>query len=59
MVSTVARRPTSSAEMRGDAPVAARLEDEARDEDRLSEQLGVMLEGRPKLDPDGPDKQTS
>lgn len=49
----MARRIASSAEERGDTAVAARLEDEAREEDRLYEQVRAMLEGRPGPDRDG------
>ena len=47
----LARRIASSAEARGDTAVAVRLEDEAREEDRLYAQIRAMLEGLPE--PDG------
>ncbi len=49
----LARRLAASAEKRGDAAVAARLEAEARDEDRLYAQVRAMLEGLPEPDGDG------
>ena len=47
----LARRIASSAEARGDTAVAVRLEEEAREEDRLYAQVRAMLEGLPE--PDG------
>ena len=48
----LARRLASSAEERGDTATAARLEEEAREEDRLYEHVRAMLEGRPEPDMD-------
>jgi two-component system chemotaxis response regulator CheB len=48
----LARRIASSAEARGDTAVAARLEQEALEEDRLYEQVQAMLEGLPEPDAD-------
>jgi hypothetical protein len=48
----LARHIASSAEGRGDTAVAARLEDEAREEDRLYAQVRAMLEGLPEPDED-------
>ena len=47
----LARHIASSAERRGDTAVAVRLEEEAREEDRLYAQVRAMLEGLP-----GPDE---
>ena len=44
----LARRIASSAEARGETAVAARLEEEAREEDRLYAQVRAMLEGLPE-----------
>jgi hypothetical protein len=44
----LARRIASSAEARGDTAVAGRLEEEAREEDRLYVQVHAMLEGLPE-----------
>ena len=49
----VARRIALSAEQRGDVAVAARLEAEARDEERLYAQVRAMIDGLPELDADG------
>ena len=49
----LARRLASSAEARGDTAVAARLEDEAREEDRLYRHIRTMVEGLPDPDADG------
>lgn len=46
----LARRIASSAEARGDTAVAVRLEEEAREEDRLYAQVRAMLEGLPEPD---------
>ena len=43
----------SSAEKRGDTTVAARLEVEAQDEDRLYAQVRAMIEGLPEPAADG------
>ena len=51
--SALARRLASSAEERGDTAVAARLEEEAREEDRLYEHVRAMLEGLPEPELDG------
>ena len=48
----LARRLAASAEERGDAAAAARLEEEAREEDRLYEHVRAMLEGLPEPDLD-------
>lgn len=44
----LARHIASSAEARGDTAVAERLEQEAREEDRLYAQVQAMLEGLPE-----------
>lgn len=49
----LARRIAGAAERRGDAFVAARLEAEAREEDRLYDQVTAMVEGRPETTADG------
>ena len=49
----LARRIASSAEGRGDTAVAVRLEEEAREEDRLYAQVRSMLDGLPEPDRDG------
>jgi hypothetical protein len=49
----LARRLAASAERRGDTGVAARLVEEAREEDRLYEQVRAALEGLPQAQPDG------
>ena len=49
----LARRLASSAKERGDAAVAARLEEEAGEEDRLYQHVRAMLEGRPDPEFDG------
>lgn len=49
----LARRLASSAAKRGDTGVAARLEAEAREEDRLYAQVRAMIEGLPEPDADG------
>ena len=49
----LARRIAASAERRGDAVVAARLEAEAREEERLYAQVRAMLDGLPESAPDG------
>ena len=49
----LARRLAASAERRGDSAVAARLEQEAQDEDRLYAQVRAMLEGLPEPTADG------
>jgi hypothetical protein len=49
----LARRIASSAEARGDTAVAARLEAEAQEEDRLYAQVRAMLEGLPDVGVDG------
>ena len=49
----LARHIASSAEARGDTAVAARLEDEAQEEDRLYAQVRAMLEGLPEAAADG------
>jgi two-component system chemotaxis response regulator CheB len=48
----LARRIASSAGARGDTAVAARMEQEAREEDRLYAQVQAMLEGLPEPDVD-------
>ena len=48
----LARRIAASAEARGDTAVAARLEQEAREEDRLYAQVRAMLEGLPEPEVD-------
>ena len=47
----LARRLAVLAHERGDAGVGIRLEEEAREEDRLYEQVLAMLEGLPGIDP--------
>jgi hypothetical protein len=49
----LARRIAASAERRGDATVAARLEAEAREEERLHAQVRAMLDGLPEVGADG------
>ena len=49
----LARRLAASAEQRGDTGVAARLEQEAQEEDRLYAQVRAMLEGLPEPTADG------
>jgi hypothetical protein len=49
----LARHIPSSAQARGDDAVAVRLEDEAREEDRLYAQVRAMLEGLPDVGADG------
>ena len=49
----LARRLAASAEQRGDTAVVARLEEEARQEDRAYDQVRAMLEGLPGLTSDG------
>jgi len=49
----LARRIAVSAEARGDTSVAARLEAEAQEEDRLYAQVRAMLEGLPEVSTDG------
>jgi two-component system chemotaxis response regulator CheB len=49
----LARHIAASAEARGDTAVAARLEDEAQEEDRLYAQVRAMLEGLPEASVDG------
>ena len=44
----LARHIASSAEARGDTAIAERLEQEAREEDRLYAQVQAMLEGLPE-----------
>jgi hypothetical protein len=48
----LARRIATSAERRGDAMVAARLESEALEEDRRYAQVRAMLDGLPEGDAD-------
>lgn len=48
----LARRIAASAEARGDTVVAVRLEQEAREEDRLYAQVQAMLEGLPEPETD-------
>ena len=48
----LARHIASSAQARGDAAVAVRLEDEAQEGDRLYAQIRAMLEGLPEPDED-------
>jgi two-component system, chemotaxis family, protein-glutamate methylesterase/glutaminase len=48
----LARRLAVLADERGDARVGVRLEEEAREEDRLYAQVRAMLEGLPGTDPD-------
>jgi two-component system chemotaxis response regulator CheB len=52
----LARELASSAGRRGDSAVAARLEDEALEEDRLTEQVRAMLDGLASPDPDTTDQ---
>jgi two-component system, chemotaxis family, protein-glutamate methylesterase/glutaminase len=47
----LARRLAVLANERGDAHVGMRLEEEAREEDRLYEQVRAMVEGLPGTDP--------
>jgi two-component system chemotaxis response regulator CheB len=49
----LARRIAASAERRGDAAVAARLEAEAQEEDRLYAQVRAMVDGLSEDDLDG------
>jgi two-component system chemotaxis response regulator CheB len=49
----LARRIAASAERRGDTGVAARLEVEAREEDRLHAQVQAMTEGLSETPADG------
>lgn len=55
----LARRLASLAEGRGDTRVAVRLEDEARDQDRLYEQVRAMLDGLPGVDQGNADQGSS
>jgi two-component system chemotaxis response regulator CheB len=48
----LARHIASSAQTRGDTAVAARMEREAREEDRLYAQVQAMLEGLPEPETD-------
>jgi len=48
----LARRLAESADRRGDTAVAARLHEEAREEDRLYAQVRAMTEGLSEHDPD-------
>jgi len=48
----LARRLAVLAHDRGDTSVGMRLEEEAREEDRLFEQVRAMLEGLPGADPE-------
>jgi two-component system chemotaxis response regulator CheB len=52
----LARHIAASAQARGDAAVAVRLEDEAREDDRLYAQVRAMLEGLPEPDEDRTDQ---
>ena len=49
----LARHIAASAQARGDAAVAVRLEDEAQEGDRLYAQIRAMLEGLPDVGADG------
>jgi hypothetical protein len=49
----LARHIAASAQGRGDAAVAVRLEDEAQEGDRLYAQIRAMLEGLPDVGADG------
>jgi two-component system chemotaxis response regulator CheB len=49
----LARHIAASAEARGDTGVAARLEAEAQEEDRLNAQVRAMLQGLPEVGADG------
>ena len=49
----LARHIAASAQRRGDTAVAARLETEAQEEDRLYAQVRSMLDGLPQPDRDG------
>jgi hypothetical protein len=49
----LARHIAASAQGRGDAAVAVRLEDEAQEGDRLYAQVRAMLEGLPDVGADG------
>ena len=51
----LARRIAASAERRGDAMVAARLEAEALEEEQLHAQVRATLDGLPEVDGDGTD----
>ena len=48
----LARRLAVLADERGDAPIAVRFEEQAREEDRLYAQVRAMLEGLPEAGPE-------